>query len=564
MPAKLPWAPIHKFQGLPRGPDSDVFKEVLKRLELGHSVSQQYKRSNYVVYVCSEHFNCNKKYKLIDELGCVEVLEHGDHVDVDRARERTRHPQEIYAFMIDQAARQNLTASDIFTNLEDAFPDYVQDFIASLPRRGDVDVPRITNYYDLEGAFSRERLTDDIIKFVKEDRLPKKEFVYHGGYWGDQHFASIVGGVSMIASLYWFIRSMPEGFTLYMDTQNKILRGDLKVAWVGASRIWYSRKHGYRHTFVPFFMAIIDEECYEIYYHLLEHLDLLVQALTDGEKTLSDVINLCVHDAHQGALRACKTYLPGVRNARCYFHFSKNLKDHQADLGEGNTLVKRHKFFLHASPTDDMYECLSQALITAVEEKSVRGAEYLRNTLDVNKYGHPNIALTADGLVGTQVTSAVNRLSQNAQGTRCFLVDNHRLPRGAAVGNTGELDRAGHRFLRGLLQSDFGEDVSSVEEYFDRAAAPSNVAQDNDDDLSVTSMSDSGSSIQSSENSSEASISDTESSECSDSADEYFSQTGMSLGECSNEGNELCSEEGNMHGTETEEDSSEEGDSQNS
>ncbi|KAF4653378.1 hypothetical protein FOL47_010560 [Perkinsus chesapeaki] len=53
------------------------------------------------------------------------MLHDGHHVYVDRERERTRHPQEIYAFMIDQAARQNLTASDIFTNLEDAFPDYV-------------------------------------------------------------------------------------------------------------------------------------------------------------------------------------------------------------------------------------------------------------------------------------------------------------------------------------------------------------------------------------------------------------------------------------------------------
>ncbi|KAF4756349.1 hypothetical protein FOZ62_024404, partial [Perkinsus olseni] len=187
-----------------KGQTFDVFKEVLKRLELGHTVIQQHKRGNYIVYQCSQHFNCERKYKLVDHLDRVEVLQYGDHADVDRERERTRHPAEVYACMIDQAAKENLTASDIFTNLEDKFPDYVrnngitrqqvQDFVASLPRRRDVDVPCITNYFELEREFARDRLSNDIIDYIREDKLPRKEFVYHGGYWGDPHFACIVGG----------------------------------------------------------------------------------------------------------------------------------------------------------------------------------------------------------------------------------------------------------------------------------------------------------------------------------------------------------------------------------
>lgn len=113
----------------------------------------------------------------------------------------------------------------------------------------------------------------------------------------------------------------------------------------------------YRHTFVPFFMAIINEECYEVYHHLITHLDMLVRALTSGERGLSDVVNLCVHDAHQGAIKACNELLPDVRNgrcddmyeynniwslhhsARCYFHLSKNFKDNRGVLGDAFPIV---------------------------------------------------------------------------------------------------------------------------------------------------------------------------------------------------------------------------------
>ncbi|KAF4724767.1 hypothetical protein FOZ63_016904, partial [Perkinsus olseni] len=115
-----------------------------------------------------------------------------------------------------------------------------------------------------------------------------------------------------------------------------------------------------------------------------------------------DVVNFCVHDAHQGALSACRDKLPGVRNGRCYYHLSKNIKDNASRLGAACPLVERHKYWLHASPTDKLYGTLSEALIASVRPLSGRGAAYLRNTLNVDKYGYPNITLDDEGLRCTQ------------------------------------------------------------------------------------------------------------------------------------------------------------------
>ncbi|KAF4679255.1 hypothetical protein FOZ60_015305 [Perkinsus olseni] len=154
-------------------------------------------------------------------------------------------------------------------------------------------------------------------------------------------------------------------------------------------------------------MAIINEECYDVYYHLLVHLDTLVKALTLGESTLQSVVNLCVHDAHQGALKACREVLPNVRNARCYFHLTKNLKDNKSTLGEGFNILKRHKYWLHASPTDALNELVSDTMVDAVTGVSPRGGEYLRRTLDTEQYGYPNIAVTNEGVVGNQVVTSL-------------------------------------------------------------------------------------------------------------------------------------------------------------
>ncbi|KAF4681019.1 hypothetical protein FOZ60_012711 [Perkinsus olseni] len=145
-------------------------------------------------------------------------------------------------------------------------------------------------------------------------------------------------------------------------------------------------------------MAIVDEECYEIYLRLLELLNMLIESLTAGERSLKDVVNLCVHDAHQGALKACKEYLPDV---------------------------KRHKYFLHASPTTEIYLLLSEALITAVEDRCERGGRYLRNTLNPEQYGYPNIELTSDGLIGMQVLTNIVETFHQTQ-TRS-LAKKHRL-----------------------------------------------------------------------------------------------------------------------------------------
>ncbi|KAF4656584.1 hypothetical protein FOZ61_006786 [Perkinsus olseni] len=140
-----------------------------------------------------------------------------------------------------------------------------------------------------------------------------------------------------------------------------------------------------------------DEECQSAYEHLLVELDNLS----------NDSTSLCVHDAHQGALRACEALLPGKRNARCYYHFSKNIKDNRSKFGVDAAMVEHLKYALHASPTDDFYFLLAIALIHEVEEEHPSGANYLRYTLDSERYGFPNIALTSAGLQGTQVLNNI-------------------------------------------------------------------------------------------------------------------------------------------------------------
>ncbi|KAF4677850.1 hypothetical protein FOZ60_017149, partial [Perkinsus olseni] len=307
----------------------------------------------------------------------------------------------------------------------------------------------------------------------------------------------------------WIIGYIVERITRMNMTASEIFASlaDDHREYVLNGRI--TRDQEYRHTFVPFFMAIIDKECYDIYYCLLDHLDTLIKALTNGEKTLADVVNFCVHDAHQGALRACEDRLPGIRNGRCYFHLSKNLKDNQSLLAEAFSVVKRHKYWLHASCTDALYNVLASALIRTVEGICQRGAEYLRTTLDVQQYGYPNIALTREGLEGTQVINALKMSSpqhfvkrpepinlmdygheMRLRGTkihqrglthevtetvseimeevqaRYFVVENHRCPPNQAEDALQDRMRI---FLRGILSDDFPRaDVLTLEEVMSR------------------------------------------------------------------------------------------------
>ncbi|KAF4649471.1 hypothetical protein FOZ61_001291, partial [Perkinsus olseni] len=369
----------------------------LENGELDEVALLSYRRDNYEVYHCGDHLACSKKWKLVSNGDHVAVFTAGDHSDILRERNRTRHTRKIISYIVDKASRIIQT----MLNVEES-PGI--KYGSPLARIVESELP---NFFELEEVFEDSRISQELIDFIREEKLPAKEFVFHGGYWRD-NFACVVGGASMLASLFWFIRSMPSGFPLYMDAQNKIIRGSQKVAWVGSSRIWFdTSRRQYRHTFVPFFMAIINEECYDVYHHLLLHLDTLVKALTRGEKSIQSVVSLCVHDAHQGALKACHEVLPNVRNARCYFHLTKNLKDNKSTLGEGFDIVKRHKYWLHASPTDALYDLVSETLIDAVTDVCPRGGEYLERTLDPHQYGHPNIAITGEGVVGNQVLTNI-------------------------------------------------------------------------------------------------------------------------------------------------------------
>ncbi|KAF4735552.1 hypothetical protein FOZ63_032612, partial [Perkinsus olseni] len=384
----------------------DAFEEALVRLRLPFPVNNQYKRGNQGVYYCSDHLACDKKFKLVWEGSTVRVYQHGAHGNVPVDLDRQQHPRQITRFIFDQAA-QGSTASQVYNAMVAQHRYYtdtgrinrvkIQEIMSSMPRRRIAGAQLTSNYYELENALGDNKLTQAMIDMIKDDREVPNEFVYHHGFWGDEHFACIVGGASMISSLYWFIRSCPSGFPLYMDAQNKIIRGSLKVAWIGTTRVWYNRRNEAHHTFVPFILALCDEECYETYHNLLAELDKLVKVLTDDARQLSDIVNLCLHDAHQGAIRACEDYLPGV---------------------------KQHKFFLHACPTDELYEIFSAALIREVEIIDHDAATYLENTLDVERYGYPNIAVTADGLRCAQV---LNNVVEAFHRTQCRIFGSNRL-----------------------------------------------------------------------------------------------------------------------------------------
>ncbi|KAF4721873.1 hypothetical protein FOZ62_025953 [Perkinsus olseni] len=199
-------------------------------------------------------------------------------------------------------------------------------------------------------------------------------------------------------------------------------------------RRYDARKKKYTHSFVPFLWAIVAEETAAVYDFILKKLDELVNALSDSDNALEDVINLCVHDAHQGAISACEENLPGVRNgttysiwkfhdetvaikpnlhffaisARCFYHFSKNLRDNKKRLGAAfELIVERCIFPLHISTNDDLYHLLADALVDEARTGSTDAGKYLEATLNTDRYGYPNIAITAEGLRWNQVVNNI-------------------------------------------------------------------------------------------------------------------------------------------------------------
>ncbi|KAF4699577.1 hypothetical protein FOZ62_014303, partial [Perkinsus olseni] len=158
-----------------------------------------------------------------------------------------------------------------------------------------------------------------------------------------------------------------------------------------------ARRKKYVHSFVPFLWSIAAEESAAVYDFMLGKLDELVKTLSANRKSLVDVATLCVHDAHQGAISA----------SRCFYHFSKNLRDNKKKVGAAYDMVERCIFPLHISTNDDMFTLLASAMIEEAREVSVEAERYLSNTLDTDRYGYPNIAITAQGLEGTQVVNNI-------------------------------------------------------------------------------------------------------------------------------------------------------------
>ncbi|KAF4678152.1 hypothetical protein FOZ60_016912 [Perkinsus olseni] len=104
--------------------------------------------------------------------------------------------------------------------------------------------------------------------------------------------------------------------------------------------------------------------------------------------------------------------------ARCFYHFSKNLRDNKKRLGAAFELVERCIFPLHISTNDDLYHLLADALVDEARAASADAGQYLEATLNTDRYGYPNIAITAEGLRGNQVVNniveAVNSIMSKA------------------------------------------------------------------------------------------------------------------------------------------------------
>ncbi|KAF4652155.1 hypothetical protein FOL47_011238, partial [Perkinsus chesapeaki] len=421
MPSRLPWEFTNRFRIEPGC--GNPFETALTRLELGYGVANVATRPEYneARYKCAVHEECKKKFKL------VLIGNEKQDYPMDSMHDEILHGPSCFsqAYLVQQVT-----------------------------------------------TVARFRVTESMLDHVKQGRLLTEECVFLDGFWEAEHFASLLTSGRMLASLLWYLEARPDGFPLYMDAQNKIILGDLKVAWLGTTRVWFDAgRNEYRHTFVPFMLAIIDEECQAAYEHLLDELDKLVQFFTDGQRELRNCVNLCVHDAHQGAIRACQTYLPGIRNARCYYHLSKNLKDNRSKFGVDAALVDHLKYALHASPTDDLFYLLSVALIEEIDEE-YQIIRSLRNTSPQHLVRRPeridfieyNASMMAKGTgLVTQgslkeVTSLANRIQRrpddNVQ-VRYFLVESNRIVPANLASTTSDDEEI---YLRGLLASDFPND----------------------------------------------------------------------------------------------------------
>ncbi|KAF4649278.1 hypothetical protein FOL47_002232, partial [Perkinsus chesapeaki] len=69
--------------------------------------------------------------------------------------------------------------------------------------------------------------------------------------------------------------------------------------------------------------------------------------------------------------------------------------------------VKKSLYLLHTSPTDEVYRLLCAALREEAGALSETAETYLKETLNPDKYGYPNLFFSAEGLMNAQVTTNI-------------------------------------------------------------------------------------------------------------------------------------------------------------
>ncbi|KAF4677209.1 hypothetical protein FOL47_002772 [Perkinsus chesapeaki] len=414
------------------GEESDPFWDALVHYMPDYSCKKQYVPSNpnEIRWECAEHVECDKKIRIVKDGAQMKISVSGQDTGEPRDLERLRLPPHIEQYILNAASRGE-NASHVLAHATHKYPAFeerltqsrVQNLISSFRTRRD-GIPRVANLFELDSAFADYRITPATLESVKDNRSLPSKIVHLGTNFESSSFVCALSStghdgpnstlecsfslLDMLVSLKWFLDSCSDGFPLYMDAQQKVIRGKPKLVWMGSSRTRYdNRRKKYTHSFVPFLWAIVPEESAAVYSFMLEKLDELVQALSSDEKTLSDVINLCVHDAHLGAISACEEKLPEIRNARCFYHFSKNIRDNKKKLGPAFDQVEKCIFPLHISSTDELFRLLADALIHEAHAESEEAGVYLESTLDTDRFGYPNIAITAKGLRGNQVLNNI-------------------------------------------------------------------------------------------------------------------------------------------------------------
>ncbi|KAF4646628.1 hypothetical protein FOL47_005883, partial [Perkinsus chesapeaki] len=111
----------------------------------------------------------------------------------------------------------------------------VQNLVSSLRTRRE-GIPRIANLFELDSAFAEYRITPALLKSVKDNCPLPSKIVHLETDFDSQDFVCALTSTDMLVSLKWFLDSCTDGFPLYMDTQQKVIKGKPKLVWIGSSR----------------------------------------------------------------------------------------------------------------------------------------------------------------------------------------------------------------------------------------------------------------------------------------------------------------------------------------